>query len=142
MEISRHVYFITFGALVTILLDFYASFSNYALILLTSIRACAMIIAFFYRVIYDTYDAKVDSDTKKSFWNPFKNLFVVIAAIEQAFVISYLKFSSDPWTILFIIQQVSMPLIAYLWIRRIERDDLSFLQYAWIEMFSSKINEA
>ncbi|CAF1020083.1 unnamed protein product [Adineta steineri] len=139
MEISREIYFILCGIAFTIFFDLYISSSSYVLILCACIRILSICIAFFYRIIYDNYD---NNDTKKTFWNPFKNIFVVIAAIQQAFVLYYIKFSLNIWIILYIIVQVSMPLFAYLWIRRIERQNLSFLQYAWFEIFDSKTNQA
>ncbi|CAF1118746.1 unnamed protein product [Adineta steineri] len=139
MEISREIYFILCGIAFTIFFDLYISSSSYVLILCACIRILSICIAFFYRIIYDNYD---NNDTKKTFWNPFKNIFVVIAAIQQAFVLYYINFSLNIWIILYIIVQVSMPLFAYLWIRRIERQNLSFLQYAWFEIFDSKTNQA
>jgi hypothetical protein len=138
MEISREIYFILFGIVFTILIDLYISSSSYVLSFLAFIRISAIFIAFFYRIIYDNYDKNVNYDTKKRFWNPFKNIFVAIAAIEQAFVMYYIKFSLNFWTILYITEQVSMPLFAYLWIRRIEKENLGFLQYILLEVFDSK----
>jgi len=138
MEISREIYFILFGIVFTILIDLYISSSSYVLSFLAFIRIGAIFIAVFYRIIYDNYDKNVSYDTKKRFWNPFKNIFVAIAAIEQAFVMYYITFSLNFWTILYITEQVSMPLFAYLWIRRIEKENLGFLQYIWLEVFDSK----
>lgn len=140
MEISREIYFILTGIFFTILIDLYLSLSSYVLIILTFIRIIGIFIALFYRIIYDNYDKNNHYDTKKNFWIPFKNIFVAIAAIEQAFVIYYLKFSLNIWSILYIIQQVSMPLFTYLWIRRIEKENFDFLQQIWLEIVSSKDN--
>lgn len=138
MEISREIYFIVLGILFTYLIDVYLSLSSYILLVLCFIRIILIFIAFIYRIIFDNYDQNIQYDTKKNFWNPFKNLFTVIATIEQAFVIYYLKFSWNIWSILFLIQQVSMPLFAYLWIRRIERENFSILQQIWLEIVGSK----
>jgi len=138
MEISRQIYFIIIGIVFTILSDLYLSSSNFVLIFLVFIRIIGIFIALFYRIIYDNYDKNINYDTKKRFWNPFKNIFVTIAAIEQAFVLYYIKFSLNISSILYIIQQVSMPLFVYLWIRRIEKEDFSFLQNIWSEIFDSK----
>jgi hypothetical protein len=132
MEISREIYFIVIGIVLTISIDLYLSSTSYALLFLSFIRIISMFIAFFYRIIFD------NNERKTSFWNPFKNIFTVIAAIEQAFVIYYLKFSLNIWSILYIIEQVSMPLFVYLWIRRIERENFSILQNIWLEIFDSK----
>jgi hypothetical protein len=138
MEISRQIYFIIIGIVFTILSDLYLSSSNFVLIFLVFIRIIGIFIALFYRIIYDNYDKNINYDTKKRFWNPFKNIFVTIAAIEQAFILYYIKFSLNISSILYIIQQVSMPLFVYLWIRRIEKEDFSFLQNIWSEIFDSK----
>ncbi|CAF4387614.1 unnamed protein product [Rotaria sp. Silwood2] len=142
MEIARRIYFIFFGLVFTILIDLYLSSSNNVLILLAFIRILGISIAFFYRIIYDNYDKNVNYNTTKTFWNPFKNIFVVIAAIEQAFVMYYIEFSLNFQSILYIIEQVSMPLFAYLWIRRIEKENFSFLQYIWFEIFHSTNDHA
>jgi uncharacterized membrane protein len=138
MEIPREIYFIISGIVFTILTDLYLSSTSYRLVFLSVIRIIGIFIALLYRIIYDNYDKNVICDTAKTFWNPFKNTFVVIAAMQQAFVIYHLKFSSDHWSILYIVQQVSMPLFAYLWIRRIQNENLSFFQYVWMEIFGSK----
>ncbi|CAF0913314.1 unnamed protein product [Rotaria sp. Silwood1] len=137
MEITRRIYFVFLGIVFTILIDLYLSASNKVLILLVFIRILGLFIAFFYRIIYDNYDKNVNYNTTKTFWNPFKNMFVMIAAIEQAFVMYYIEFSLNFQSILYIIQQVSMPLFVYLWIRRIEKENFSFLQYIWFEVFHS-----
>jgi hypothetical protein len=140
MEISRQIYFIVIGVVFTILIDLYLSSTHYVLIFLAFTRILALFIAFFYRIIYDNYDKNFHYDTKKKFWNPLKNTFVIIAAIEQAFVIYYLKFSLNIWSILYLIEQVSIPLFVYLWIRRIEKENFGFLQHIWFEIFDSKTN--
>jgi len=137
MEISREIYFIFFGCILTMLIDLYLSFTSYALLFLTFIRILTLFIAFFYRIIYDN-DEK--NSPKKFFWNSFKNIFVVIATIEQAFVIYYLKFSLNIWSISYIIEQVSMPLLVYLWIRRMEKENFVVLQHIWLEIFDLKIH--
>jgi hypothetical protein len=138
MEISRDIYFIIIGIIFTILIDLYLSSSSYVLIFLAFSRIIGIVIALFYRSIYDNYDKNINYDTKKLFWNPFKNIFAVIAAIEQAFILYYIKFSLNIWSILYIIEQVSMPLFVYLWIRRIEKENFYFLQHIWLEIFGSK----
>jgi len=137
MEISRDIYFIIIGIIFTISIDLYLSSSSYVLILLAFSRIIGIFIALFYRIIYDNYDKNINYDTKKLFWNPFKNIFTVIAGIEQAFVLYYIKFSLNIWSILYIIEQVSMPLFVYLWIRRIEKENFYFLQHIWLEIFGS-----
>ncbi|CAF3091365.1 unnamed protein product [Rotaria sp. Silwood2] len=126
MEIARRICFIFLGLVFTILIDLYLSSSNNVLILLAFIRILGISIAFFYRIIYDNYDKNVNYNTTKTFWNPFKNIFVVIAAIEQAFVMYYIEFSLNFQSILYIIEQVSMPLFAYLWIQRIKKDSYDY----------------
>jgi hypothetical protein len=135
MEIPREIYFIFFGGIITMLIDVYFSSSSYALLSLSLIRVLALFIAFFSRIICDNDEKNI----KKFFWSTFKNIFVVIAAIEQAFVIYYLKISVDIWSILYLIQQVSMPLFIYLWIRRIEREKFTVLQHVWLEIIDTKI---
>lgn len=135
MEISPRIYFVAFGILCTILIDLYLSSSNSRLVSLVILRILGISIAIFYRIIYDNYDKNVNLDTTKTFWTPFKNMFVFMAVIQQAFVMYYITFSFDLLSILFIIQQVSMPLLAYLWIRRIEKENLSFLQSIWFALF-------
>ncbi|CAM4797524.1 unnamed protein product [Rotaria magnacalcarata] len=137
MEIFPRIYFIFFGILFTIIIDLYLSSSQNALIFLAFTRIIAIFISFFYRIAYDNYDKNVDYDTAKTFWTPFKNLFVIIAVIEQAFVMYHIEFSPNLLSILYIIQQVAMPLFVYLWIRRIEKENLSFLQYIWLEIFNT-----
>ncbi|CAF0825472.1 unnamed protein product [Rotaria sordida] len=137
MEITRRIYFIVLGLILTMLIDLYLSSSKNVLIFLAFIRILGIFIAFFYRIIYDNYDKNIDYNTTKTFWSPFKNIFVIIAAIEQAFIMYYIKFSYDLQSILYIIEQVSMPLFVYLWIRRIEKEDFSVLQYIWFEVFDS-----
>ncbi|CAF3560665.1 unnamed protein product [Rotaria sordida] len=137
MEITRRIYFIVLGLILTMLIDLYLSSSKNILIFLAFIRILGIFIAFFYRIIYDNYDKNIDYNTTKTFWSPFKNIFVIIAAIEQAFIMYYIKFSYDLQSILYIIEQVSMPLFVYLWIRRIEKEDFSVLQYIWFEVFDS-----
>ncbi|CAF4266220.1 unnamed protein product [Rotaria socialis] len=137
METNRRIYFIFFGILFTIIIDLCLSSSQNALIFLTFTRIIAIFISFFYRIAYDNYDKNADYDTAKTFWTPFKNLFVIIAVIEQAFVMYQIKFSSNFLSILYIILQVAMPLFVYLWIRRIEQENLSFLQYIWFEIFNT-----
>ena len=140
MEISRQIYFIVSGLIVTMLMDVYLSSSSYVLILLAFTRIIAIFIAFFYRIIYDNYDENKTCDTTKTFWTPFKNIFTIIGGIEQAFVMHYIKSSWNIWSVLYIIQQVSMPLLVYLWIRRIEKENFSVLQYIWFEIFHSTKN--
>jgi hypothetical protein len=136
MEIPREIYFIFFGGILTMLIDVYLSSTSYTLLFLTFIRILALFIAFFSRIIFDNDEKNI----KKFVWNRFKNIFVVIATIEQAFVIYYLKFSVNIWSILYLIEQVSMPLFIYLWIRRIERENFTVLQHVWLEIVDSKIN--
>jgi hypothetical protein len=140
MEVSREIYFIISGLIFTMLVDLYSSSTSYVLIFLAFTRIIAIFIAFFHRIIYDNYDKNVHCDASETFWRSFKNIFTIIAAIEQAFVMYYITFSWNVWSVLYIIQQVSMPLLVYLWIRRIEKQDFSFLQYIWFEIFDSTNN--
>ena len=122
MDISQKLIFMFFGILLTILIDLYSSSLNNIFLCLAFIRIMAIFIALFYRIIYDNYNTNINDDETKLFWNSFKNLFTIVAIIEQIIVIYYIKFLPTFWTILCIIQQVSMPLLVYLWIRRIQRE--------------------
>ena len=137
MKISHQMYFLLFGIVFTVLIDFYVSSSDYLLVFLAFIRMIGIVIALSYRIIYDNYGKNINYDTTKIFWNPFKNIFVTIAAIEQALIMYYVTFSLNFWSILYIIEQVSMPLIFYLWIRRIQNQDFYSLQNIWLEIFDS-----
>lgn len=139
MEISREIYWIFFGGLTTFFLDLCFSLTNSKLLFLALLRIAILITAVFYRIVYEKDEKRSESSSKNLSWNRFKNIFVVFAAIEQAYVIYHLKFSSNPWAILHLIEQVAMPLIAYLWIRRIERANFTALQHAWWEIIESKI---
>ena len=139
MEITREIYWIFFGGLTTFFLDIYFSSTSSTLFILTLIRIVALLFAFFYRIIREKDDKRQQTSSRNVFWNRFKNIFVIIAAIEQAYVIYYLKSSWNIWSILHLIEQVSMPLIAYLWIRRIERVNFTVLQHAWWEIIESKL---
>ena len=139
MEITREIYWIFFGGLTTFFLDIYFSSTSSTLFILTLIRIVALLFAFFYRIIREKDDKRQQTSSRNVFWNRFKNIFVIIAAIEQAYVIYYLKSSWNIWSILHLIEQVSMPLIAYLWIRRIERANFTVLQHAWWEIIESKL---
>lgn len=55
-------------------------------------------------------------------------------------MIYYLKFTWNIWSILYLIEQVSMPLLAYLWIRRVESENFTALQNVWYEIYESKIS--
>ena len=134
MKLSRGFYFIFFAGLFTSLLDFYLSSSDWLLTLFALSRFLAVLTALIYRIIGDSYDPTGHADTTSSFWNPLKNVFVVGAAIQQAFVLYRLTAFNDLWSILTVIAHVSMPLIAYLWIRRIQRENLSSLQKIWLEI--------
>ena len=134
MKLSRGIYFIVIGGLLTMITDAYFSSSSWMLLLFACLRSIGIFVALIYRIIYEHYETTVPTDTTLTFWNPFKNLFVVVAAVQQAFVLYYLTTSTDFRSILFIVQQVSMPLLAYLWIRRIQREDLSLFQQIWLEI--------
>lgn len=125
MKIPSNFYFIVFAGLSTCFVDFYFSSTDWILTLFAFSRFLAVLFAFVVRII----------DEKSSqFWDFFKNLFVIIAAIQQAFVLYRWTSFADLWAILFVIHQVSMPLFSYLWIRRIQREDLSLLQKIWLEI--------
>lgn len=136
MEISREIYWIFFGGLTTFFLDLYFSLTNSRLFVLALLRVITLILAFFYRIIYEKDDKQ---NASNSSWNRFKNIFVVFAAVSQAYVIYHLRISLNIWLVLHLIEQVTMPLIAYLWIRRIERANFTALQHAWWEVIESKI---
>ena len=137
MKISRGIYFIIIGGLLTMISDAYFSSSSWILLLFVALRTIGIFVALIYRIIYDHYKPTAQENTTITFWNPFKNLFVVIAAVQQAFVLYNLTVSTDFWSILFIVQQMSMPLLAYLWIRRIQKEDLSVFQQIWLEIVGS-----
>lgn len=140
MELSREIYFIFFGGLITFFLDLYFSLTSSTLLVFAFIRILTLLFAFFYRIIREKDDKRNQINPRTIFWNRLKNIFVIIAAIEQAYVIYYLNFSwNNIWSILHLIEQVSMPLIAYLWIRRVERANFTVLQHAWWEIIESKI---
>ena len=137
MKLSRGFYFIFFAGLFTSLVDFYLSSSDWLLTLFALSRFLAVLTALVYRIIGDSYDQTSHNDTTLTFWNPLKNIFTVGAAIQQAFVLYRLTAFNDLWVILTVIAHVSMPLVAYLWIRRIQREDLSSLQKIWLEIVHS-----
>jgi hypothetical protein len=134
MRISRGISFIVIGGLLTMISDAYFSSSSWILLLFAALRTIGIFVALIYRIIYDHCKSTAQKNTALTFWNPFKNLFVVIAAVQQAFVLYHLKSSADLWSILFIVQQMSMPLLAYLWVRRIQREDFRLFQQIWLEI--------
>ena len=134
MEISREIYFIFFGCILTILVDLYLSLiTSYSLFVLCLLRVIALFVAFFSPILLEV---------NGSFWRKFKNLFVCIAAIEQALVIYYFKFDTNTWTVLYLIQQVSMPLFVYLWIRRNERANFTVLRQVCLEIIAVKVKSS
>lgn len=134
MKLSRGFYFIFFGGLFTSIFDFYLSSSYWTLTFFAVTRFFSVLTALLYRIIYDYYDQTSHPDTTQTFWNPMKNIFVVIAAIQQSIVLYYFTTCNSLWSILSVIAHVSMPLLAYLWIRRIQREDLNALQKIWLEI--------
>ena len=134
MELSSEIYFVLIGIVLTGLTDIYLSSSSSFLVLLAAVRILSIGIALAYRVFYDR-----DPDRTNTYWNTMKNMYVVVATVEQACIFYHLEFEPNLWSILYIIQQVSMPLLSYLWIRRIERENFSALQQIWTDVMGSKV---
>ena len=131
MEVSREIYFVLVGIVLTSLTDVYLSSSSGFLVLLAAVRILSIGIALVYRVFYDRTN---------NHWTLMKNIYVVVATVQQACIFYHLEIELNLWSMLYIIQQVSMPLLAYLWIRRIERENFSTLQQIWTDAMGSKVS--
>jgi hypothetical protein len=115
MLVSKSIYFILLGILLTVSIDFYFSASQWTLTLFAASRAIGICIALVQRIVYDSHSS--------------------FATIEQAIILYQHAGSIDSFrSMLLLIEQVSIPLLVYLWIRRIERTDMTNLQKIWREM--------
>ena len=120
--------FLFFGIVLTIADDIYLSSSSWFLIILASIRLIGMSIALVYRMIFDYDQKNTHQDLSMTFWNSLKSTFLVMAGLQQAFVLYQWAWPLHLWSSIGLVARLIMPFIAYLWIRRIQAEDLSYLQ--------------
>lgn len=137
MKLSAGFYFIVLGVLSTTLVDFGLSFSNWTLILCAVLRLVFCFVALIHRMIFDDYSRASTTRDPMKFWIRMKNTFVIVAAIQQALMFYSIPIPTDFSLILLFVAKISMPLFTYLWIRRIERENLSVLQHVWFEIIGS-----
>lgn len=120
--------FLFFGILVTIVNDISVSTSSWFLISLACMRLIAMTIALGYQMIFNYYEKHTKQETFGTFWKSLKQVFLILAAVQHSFVWYHLQVPGTFWSGFSILAQLFVPIMVYLWICRIQNEDLSYLQ--------------
>jgi uncharacterized membrane protein len=117
-----------FGIVVTIVNDIHLCSSSWLLIILASVRLIGMHVALVYRMIFDNDQKNIHQDLSIPLWNSLKNAFLVMNGLQQAFVLYHWTSPWQLWSSMAMIGRLIIPFIGYLLIRRIQAEDLTYLQ--------------
>lgn len=120
--------FLLFGLLLTLITDITVSTSSWFLISLACMRLIGMTSALGYQMIFNYYEKDSNEETLTTFWKSSKQAFLILVAVQQSFVLYHLQVPNNVWAGVTLLVQLSIPIIAYLWIGRIQNEDLSYLQ--------------